>query len=333
MEARWRVHAVLGSIQLAFSLWHIVGSAALRDGTNAIVFALYREILASILMIAMVRWLGHSLHVRPEHRLRYAFLGFCSFANVVLFVLGLKWAGAAVAAMMQPLVPIIALCMSVSVGLERLTALKVAGVCVSVSGAVILEASQLKGGSTATSWGMAALFAQVTAVSALLTFQKPMLEFYPPAVNTAVYYTLGSCFTAVVAAATAFDTSPSDWTLGGTAIALVALAYATVFATAYTYSAYSWVIKRASPSTVALYCTLQSVCTPLLSVAFLHDTITGVEVLSGGLICMGLAMGVKGAEGPPARPKGEEVPPDAQGLLSRKAHDYRTMGGGGGEGA
>ena len=57
------VHGVLISVQLCFSGWHIVGSLALKKGADALMFALYREILASILMFALVKQRGRTVHI------------------------------------------------------------------------------------------------------------------------------------------------------------------------------------------------------------------------------------------------------------------------------
>jgi hypothetical protein len=42
IKEAWLVHLVLISIQICFSGWHIVGSIALSEGADALVFALYR---------------------------------------------------------------------------------------------------------------------------------------------------------------------------------------------------------------------------------------------------------------------------------------------------
>lgn len=57
------VHGVLISIQLCFSGWHIVGSLALKKGADALMFALYREILASVLMFSLVKQRGKTVYI------------------------------------------------------------------------------------------------------------------------------------------------------------------------------------------------------------------------------------------------------------------------------
>ena len=47
-------HIILICINLIFSGWHIIGSLALGNGVNPLIFALYREIFASILMICII---------------------------------------------------------------------------------------------------------------------------------------------------------------------------------------------------------------------------------------------------------------------------------------
>lgn len=57
------VHIVLISVQLCFSGWHIVGSLALKKGADALAFALYREILATALMFALVKQRGRTVNI------------------------------------------------------------------------------------------------------------------------------------------------------------------------------------------------------------------------------------------------------------------------------
>ena len=47
-------HFFLLTSQLCFSGWAVIGTLVLRNGVNAFVFVLYREIAASILLYAII---------------------------------------------------------------------------------------------------------------------------------------------------------------------------------------------------------------------------------------------------------------------------------------
>jgi hypothetical protein len=63
---QWVVHVVLVSVQVCFSGWHIVGSMALKKGADALAFALYREIFATILMFALVKQRGRTVNIENK---------------------------------------------------------------------------------------------------------------------------------------------------------------------------------------------------------------------------------------------------------------------------
>ena len=68
-------HALLLVAQLCFSGWHIVGSLCMKQGANPFVFVLYREVVASLLMLSYARYRGLRLHIEKEDYIRFLLLG------------------------------------------------------------------------------------------------------------------------------------------------------------------------------------------------------------------------------------------------------------------
>jgi len=111
----------------------------LREGADALVFALYREVTASILMFLLVLSFGVRVKVyRPDY-LRFFCLGVASFINVVGTILSLQYISATRYALFQPSIPCIAATISMLMRFEAFTLLKVAGIACAVGGAVIVE--------------------------------------------------------------------------------------------------------------------------------------------------------------------------------------------------
>jgi len=68
-------HVLLLASQLCFSGWHIIGSMCMKQGANPFVFVLYREVIASLLMLSYVKYCGLRLHIEKEDYSRFLLLG------------------------------------------------------------------------------------------------------------------------------------------------------------------------------------------------------------------------------------------------------------------
>ena len=133
-------HLLLALAQFFFSGWHLIGSLVLAGGADALIFALYRELIAVALMYGFAKSRGATISVDKDDYRRFAFLGFCSFLNVVGAILSMQYISATRFALFQPSIPCIATCISVLAGFEKLTVSKAIGVSLSVGGAVLIEA-------------------------------------------------------------------------------------------------------------------------------------------------------------------------------------------------
>lgn len=290
------VHLVLISIQLCFSGYHIVGSVSFKEGADPLVFALYRELIASVLMylLTIYRTVPVSIHV--EDRNRIAYIGFCSFVNVVGTVLALQYISAVQYAMMQPLIPVVATVLSASLGLEIITVVKGVGILCAVGGAVMTEAWSSKSDSDSNDVIIGTLIVclQVFCMANIIVFQKPILHKYDGALLTFSYYSLGSGFTILLCICWYSRFSVSDLYFDGAMLPWLALAYSTVFATFYAYNAYSWAGSKVSPAITTVYNTLQPIGTTILSYLILGDIITIPQGLGGFLVIIGLIVTVYG---------------------------------------
>jgi drug/metabolite transporter (DMT)-like permease len=157
-------------------------------------FALYREVFASILMYGLVRYYGKFVFVHPEDYQRMLFLGFCSFVNVVGTILALQYINPVRYSVMQPIIPVIATLISVGIGLESLSPIKSCGILAAVGGAILVETWHASSDDESSNvvLGTILVCVQVTAMASLIVFQKPILSKYDPAVLTFVYYAIGS---------------------------------------------------------------------------------------------------------------------------------------------
>jgi len=294
------VHLVLISIQLCFSGWHIVGSVALKNGADALVFALYRELSASLFMYALVKYRGQKIFIEDKDRPRILLLGVFSFVNVVGTILALQYIAAVQYAVMQPLIPVVATVISVVVGFEVVTLVKTMGILCAVGGAILVETWHTSGDdgdddeSSNVLLGTVLVCAQVCGMASLIVFQKSLLKRYDTTVLTFSYYIVGTGITVLLACAWYVRFDAGDFIFHRTLFPWIALAYACIFATVYAYNGYSWAGKRVSPAITTVYNTLQPVGTCIFSVIFLGSTVTIPQVVGGLFVMAGLVITVYG---------------------------------------
>jgi drug/metabolite transporter (DMT)-like permease len=289
-------HMSMLTAQFIFSGWHILGSIALRKGADALVFALYREISASLLMYGLVAYIGVRVKIYPPDYLRFLFLGFASFVNVVGTILALQYISASRYALYQPSIPCIAATISIILGFECFTWLKAAGISLAVAGAVLVEAwssgSTSNDDETNVNVGTCIVMAQCFCMACIVVFQKPLLRKYQPSLVTFVYYSIGSLITILMCICWEFRFHPSMFYFDNEMMPWVALAYASVFATLLNYNIISYVGKIISPSIITIYATFQPIGTMVLSPIFLGSVVTLPEIVGAVVVICGLLLTV-----------------------------------------
>jgi drug/metabolite transporter (DMT)-like permease len=293
-----RVHLLLLLVMLCFSGWHIVGSLALKDGADPLVFATYRECIASVLMFLLVLSDRESMvAILPEDYPRFVFCGFCSFVNVVGTMFTLQYLSATTYAIMQPAIPVFATIVSYACGLEALNLLKCFGIALAVGGAVLIEAwgsDSSSEDSKNLTLGMVLVVCQTFGMANLVVFQKPLVHKYDPAYVTAVYYTIGSALTVIMALGWFSRFKKSDFNFDGALSPWLALIYASIVGTWFCYNAISWCVKRVSPAVATIYNTVQPVGTVLLTFLLFGRPPTLAQALGGVLVALGLMVTVHG---------------------------------------
>lgn len=310
-------------VQLVFVLWiYIAKFAMAKVDLPPLVLAAYREVFATISLLALVRFSGGSgtfkvlRDVRP-HAPSFLLLGFLMFVGLVCYLVGLSMVRPFNAAILQPTQPIFASFFAWICRLESMSLMKALSIGMATSGAVMtiwLSVEPRRGGdpygegSASTTealqqlsgedndglnppLGNALLLLQCICGGGYWIVQKRLLsDIRSPLVVTAVGYTIASCFTLLAALAsrgvrdpTLYVTSPIAW---------VAIAYAALLATVFTYYASAWVNMWANPSTVTLSGSLQPLLTAIFTPLGGGPSLVLSQFLSCGLIIAGLAIKV-----------------------------------------
>lgn len=286
------VHPALVSIQVAFSGWHVLAKVALNEGVNPLALALEREVLAASLMWYCARRWDGPQRLEPRHRRRLLLMGFFCFVNALGVILALKFISTTGVALMQPSVPVFTMVMSIFMGMERWSKLKAVGVLVATLGAVYVELNSAVAGEAAgsshvqTVIGVVLLGVQCLAMSALTVTQRHLVLAYPSLTVTAWYHIVGAAY--MVVASIIGRVSVTDLLLTRRLEPWIALLYAVVFASFFTYNASAWALGLVHPTIVTVYWTLQPAMTAILSLVFLGAPISVQQVVGGIIICGGL---------------------------------------------
>ena len=270
---------------------------ALGSGSvNPFIFALYREVVASAMMFFYVQYKEVQSTIDRKDYFTFLFLGTCSFLNVVTACCALRYISATRYAILQPSVPCLATVIAIVSGVEPFSLIKILGILFAVAGALVVVLSKSSGNDHSEShvfFGTTIVLIQVSAMANLVVFQKPLLLKYDPSLVTFTYYTVGTGLTMVLCIVSApLSISFSDLYFDNDILPWFGLAYATTFATLYTYNALSWAGKHLSPSTTAVFCTFQPVGTMLLSLVIFGSAATKSEIIGAVLVIVGLLVTV-----------------------------------------
>jgi drug/metabolite transporter (DMT)-like permease len=278
-----RVHLTLLAVQACFGGFHVVAKAVLGEIAPLAVVALRVSLAAPILLILAWR---HD-RVIPERRdwPTLALLGGLGiFANQVLFILGLQRTTATNAAILMPLMPVVAAAAGAALGIDFVTARRWLGIGLSVTGALVMvnPLSFSNGGERVT--GNLMILGNCASYALFLVLQRPILARLPWRTVIAWSFLFGGAGVLAVAGPTlaAFhpaSVSPAAW---------VGIAYIVLLATVFSYAAATWAVRRSSPTVVAAYSTVQPLLTAALAATFLGEKLGWADAAGFALITLGL---------------------------------------------
>jgi len=293
------VHLALVLCQASYSVWALIASFAFKNGGyNSLLFCLYREFLGSTIMLIPIAFRRIPMNVRVDDRMKFVWIGFCSFATMVGALTGIQLSSPSRFSIMQPIIPIIACLISVLCKLEVLNIFKTLGVVSGVVGGVLMTVFSKRNLSekNATVGTLLILF-QCFGSANLVVFIKILISRYDYAFIAFSYYFIGTLFTFIFVA---FYTLPymnyNDLTFKYHLIPWLALLYAAFFVSTVTNSALTWVGKYTVPSVQTLYITLQPVITISLSYIFFGYQLNLSHVFGGMLVIIGLLLTVYGKD-------------------------------------
>lgn len=307
---RVQLHVAMLALQFGYAGFHVVSRAALNMGISKVVFPVYRNIIALILLLPFAYFLEKK--DRPAMTLsflvQFFLLALCGItANQGFYLLGLDNTSPTFASAIQNSVPAITFLMAASLRIEKVrlnrrdgigkmvgTALCVAGAMVITlyKGPTIFAPSASLNSSTAQdivfgpgsessskNWTLGCLYliGHCLSWSGWLVLQAPVLKKYPARLSVTSY----TCFFGVLqflVIAAFIERDADAWNIHS-APELFSVIYAGLVASGIAFAVQIWCIDRGGPVFVAVYQPVQT-----LVVAIMASIALGEQFYLGGII-------------------------------------------------
>ncbi|PIA33459.1 hypothetical protein AQUCO_04100115v1 [Aquilegia coerulea] len=298
----------LVALQFLYAGFHIVSRLALNMGISKVVYPIYRNIIALVLLGPLAYFLEKKERPPLTFSLLVQFflLALCGItANQGFYLLGLYYASPTFASAMQNSVPAITFVMAAALRLEKVHIsrrdglAKVLGTIACIGGATIItlykgplifkSTLQTLGKSVEEddiifaktvqnwTWGCIYLFGHCLSWAGWLVFQAPVLKKYPAKLTLTSF----TCFFGVLqflVIAAFVERDAELWKIKSTEELLTVL-YAGLVASGVVFSLQTWCIHKGGPVSVGVFQPVQTVLVAIMACLVLGD-----QLYSGGIV-------------------------------------------------
>ncbi|MEA2600046.1 MAG: hypothetical protein QOF89_1038 [Acidobacteriota bacterium] len=278
-----RVHLTLLLVQLSFGGFHVVAKALLGH-LEPMALAAIRVGCATPVLLALAWRRDRVLPGRRDLPMLALLGGLGVFANQLLFITGLKHSTATNAAILMLSVPVFAAAAAVALGIERVSAGRLAGILLSIAGALVLVNPLRFSTDPQSGVGNLLILANGLCYALFLVLQRPILTRLPWRTVIAWSFLFGGLGVLAVATPALARLEPAQISTA----TWLGLLYIVAFPTVFAYAASTWAVRRSSPALVAAYNTLQPLVAAALAAAFLGERLGWVEGVGFALILAGL---------------------------------------------
>lgn len=252
-------------------------------------FTSLRFVMASVLMVAAVRFMGLQLRLPMSDLRRIALLGLVGTGLYQpLFIFGIERTTAGNSSLILASVPVLVAVENHLLKLERLSAKAWTGVVLSFTGLLLVILGSSRGLSL--EWksvagdlmtlGAAICWATYTVMS------RPLLRKYPPLTVTTLSHIAGS-IPLVLLALPSF--AAQDWA-GVSASGWAGLAYSGILGIGLAYIIWNTGVQRLGGARTSVYSNLVPVVAALAAAIFLGERFTVLQALGAAVIFAGIAL-------------------------------------------
>jgi drug/metabolite transporter (DMT)-like permease len=343
MPEKIQLHLAMLALQFGYAGFHVVSRFALNMGISKIVFPVYRNILALILLLPFAYFLEKK--ERPpitwSFIVQFFLLAVVGItANQGFYLLGLEHTSPTFASAIQNSVPAITFLMAAILRIEQVRIdrkdgiAKIVGTLLCVAGASVITLYEgpiiysptpkvhhlqrssptvnldVGGDASGKNWTLGCIFliGHCLSWSGWLVLQKPVLKHYPARLSFTSY----QCFFGVIQfliIALFMERDSQAWLVhsGGE---LFSVFYAGVVASGIAFAVQIWCIDRGGPVFVAVYQPVQTLVVAIMASLALGEQFFLGGIIGAVLIIIGLYLVLwgKNQEQKFAKLKGSSVP-------------------------
>ncbi|XP_074315807.1 WAT1-related protein At3g18200 [Silene latifolia] len=306
------------TLQLCFAGFHIVSRLALNIGVSKVVYPVYRNIIALVLLGPIAYFLERKERPRLTFSLaiEFFFLALIGVtANQGFYILGLYYASPTFASAMQNSVPAITFVLAALLRLEHVNLLKkeglakVLGTVASVGGAMIITlykgspllhiADQTQNNSSTNqdlffetnkmqnwTWGCIFLLGHCFSWAGWMVYQASVLKKYPAKLSLTSYTCFFGLIQFLVIAAFA-ETDTQHWKIAS-GEELFTILYAGIVSSGIVISLQTWCIHKGGPVCVAVFQPVQTILVAIMAALILGDQLYSGGIFGAILITLGL---------------------------------------------
>lgn len=210
-----------------------------------------------------------------------AFLG-VSF-NQVSFMYGITKTSVAHAALVIALTPMLVLFLAAFLGQERITARKVAGLAVAISGIGVLQFGR-HSATEASPLGDLLIFGASISFALFTVFSKPLAQRMGTVALNTFNYVFGGLFLLPIAAWGVW----TERTAGAPWWVWPLLVYMALFPSVVCYLIFSWALKWVPASRLSAFTYTQPLIASALAAVFLGEAVTKEMMAATGLVLSGV---------------------------------------------
>jgi drug/metabolite transporter (DMT)-like permease len=278
-----RIHCTLLLVQATFGGFHVVAKAVLSS-LSPLALAGLRVGLATPFLVYLAWRRDRVIPKRRDLPMLALLGGLGVFGNQILFIEGLQLTTATNAAILMTSLPVFAAATAVLLRIERLAPRRLAGILLSVGGALVLVNPLRFTADPEMAVGNLMILGNALCYALFLVLQRPLLQRIPWRTLIAWSFLFGGGGVLLASLPSLGALRPAEVPTS----AWWGVAYIVVLATVFAYSANTWAVRRSSPALVAAYGTLQPLVAVLLAATFLGERFGWIEGLGFTLIVAGL---------------------------------------------
>lgn len=287
-----KIYSLVALMTTWWSLNYIVAKYALRE-FPALLASGIRMVIAGLIMLAVYRWSRSSRSTpawtRSEVK-RLMFLGIIGVGlNQFFFVLGISMTTVSHAAIMIGLTPITVLVLAAATGMEKLRAMKLAGMFTALAGVAVLQFASSKSDGATVLGDFLVYCASFTFAVYTVRGKRETANLDGVAVNTFAY--VGSALAMLpvtLGYGVGFDFARVTW------VAWASLLYMAVFPSVICYSIYYYALTHVPASRVSAFSYLQPLLATTMAIPLLGEHPTKSLFAGGALVLTGVFLAERG---------------------------------------